>query len=283
MKRTHYCGELRAAQIGQNVTLTGWVHVRRDLGGIVFIELRDRTGTSQIVFDPQHNKPSWELAQSLRSEFVIAIEGAVRKRPAGTENVKMPTGEVEVLVHQLDLLNPSETPPFQIDESGGAQAGEDLRLQYRYLDLRRPAMARNLVLRHRTAKAVRDYFDTNGFLEVETPILFKSTPEGAREYLVPSRVNPGKFFALPQSPQQFKQMLMVAGVDRYFQIAKCFRGEDLRADRQPEFTQIDVEMSFITVAGITAIAEGMMASAFEYAAGIKLVPPFPRIAYSEAM
>jgi len=283
MKRTHYCGELRAAQIGQNVTLTGWVHVRRDLGGIVFIELRDRTGTSQIVFDPQHNKPSWELAQSLRSEFVIAIEGAVRKRPAGTENVKMPTGEVEVLVHQLDLLNPSETPPFQIDESGGAQAGEDLRLQYRYLDLRRPAMARNLVLRHRTAKAVRDYFDTNGFLEVETPILFKSTPEGAREYLVPSRVNPGKFFALPQSPQQFKQMLMVAGVDRYFQIAKCFRDEDLRADRQPEFTQIDVEMSFITREDMYATIEGLLAAVWLAARNEKIPTPFPRMPFSEAM
>ncbi len=283
MKRTHHCGELRAAQVGQKVTLTGWVHVRRDLGGIVFIELRDRGGNTQVVFDPQHNKPSWELAQSLRSEFVVAVEGAVRQRPAGTENPKMATGEVEVLVHHLEILNPSETPPFQIDESGGAQAGEDLRLQYRYLDLRRPAMARNLVLRHRTAKAVRDYFDSNGFLEVETPILFKSTPEGAREYLVPSRVNPGKFYALPQSPQQFKQMLMVAGVDRYFQIAKCFRDEDLRADRQPEFTQIDVEMSFITREDMYAIIEGLLAAVWLAARGEKIPTPFPRMPFIEAM
>ena len=283
MKRTHYCGELRAAQVGQKVTLTGWVHVRRDLGGIVFIELRDRSGTTQTVFDPQHNKPSWELAQSLRSEFVIAVEGTVRQRPAGTENAKMATGEVEVLTHQLEILNPSETPPFQIDESGGAQAGEDLRLQYRYLDLRRPAMARNLVLRHRMAKAVRDYFDGNGFLEVETPILFKSTPEGAREYLVPSRVNPGKFYALPQSPQQFKQMLMVAGVDRYFQIAKCFRDEDLRADRQPEFTQIDVEMSFITREDMYAIIEGLLAAVWLAARGETIPTPFPRMPFIEAM
>jgi aspartyl-tRNA synthetase len=283
MKRTHHCGELRAAQVGQKVTLTGWVHVRRDLGGIVFIELRDRGGNTQVVFDPQHNKPSWELAQSLRSEFVVAVEGAVRQRPAGTENPKMVTGEVEVLVHHLEILNPSETPPFQIDESGGAQAGEDLRLQYRYLDLRRPAMARNLVLRHRIAKAVRDYFDSNGFLEVETPILFKSTPEGAREYLVPSRVNPGKFYALPQSPQQFKQMLMVAGVDRYFQIAKCFRDEDLRADRQPEFTQIDVEMSFITREDMYAIIEGLLAVVWLAARSEKIPTPFPRMPFIEAM
>jgi aspartyl-tRNA synthetase len=283
MKRTHHCGELRAAQVGQNVTLMGWVHVRRDLGGIVFIELRDRGGNTQVVFDPQHNKPSWELAQSLRSEFVVAVEGSVRQRPAGTDNPKMVTGEVEVLVHQLEILNPSETPPFQIDESGGAQAGEDLRLQYRYLDLRRPPMARNLVLRHRVAKAVRDYFDSNGFLEVETPILFKSTPEGAREYLVPSRVNPGKFYALPQSPQQFKQMLMVAGVDRYFQIAKCFRDEDLRADRQPEFTQIDLEMSFITREDMYALIEGLLATVWLAARGEKIPTSFPRMKYIDAM
>jgi len=283
MKRTHHCGELRAAQVGQTVTLTGWVHARRDLGGIVFIELRDRWGNTQTVFDPQHNKQSWELAQSLRSEFVIAVEGTVRKRPPGTENTKLPTGEVEVLAHQLDILNPSENPPFQIDESGGAQAGEDLRLQYRYLDLRRPSMARNLALRHRATKAVRDYFDGNGFLEIETPILFKSTPEGAREYLVPSRVNPGKFYALPQSPQQFKQMLMVGGVDRYFQIAKCFRDEDLRADRQPEFTQIDVEMSFIMREDMYAMIEGLLAAVWLAARGEKIPTPFPRMPFLEAM
>jgi len=283
MKRTQNCGELRAAQIGKKVTLAGWVHARRDLGGIVFIELRDREGNTQLVFDPQHNKASWELAQSLRSEFVIAVEGQVRQRPEGTINPKLPTGEVELLADTLEILNPSETPPFQIDESGGAQAGEDLRLQYRYLDLRRPSMAKNLKLRHKVAKTARDYFDANGFLEVETPILFKSTPEGAREYLVPSRVNPGKFFALPQSPQQFKQMLMVAGVERYFQLAKCFRDEDLRADRQPEFTQIDLEMSFIDREDMYALIEGLLAQVWLAARGEKIPTPFPRMPYIEAM
>ena len=283
MKRTQHCGELRAGHVGQKTTLMGWVHARRDLGGIVFIELRDREGNTQVVFDPQHNKPSWELAQSLRSEFVVAVEGRVRKRPEGTQNPKLPTGEVELLVDHLEILNPSETPPFQLDETSGSQANEELRLQYRYLDLRRSGMARNLKLRHRVAKAARDYFDTNGFLEVETPILFKSTPEGAREYLVPSRVNPGKFYALPQSPQQFKQMLMVAGVDRYFQIAKCFRDEDLRADREPEFTQIDLEMSFITREDMYAMIEGLLATVWLAARGEKIPTPFPRMQFLEAM
>ncbi len=283
MKRTHHCGQLRAADVGQKVDLAGWVHVRRDHGGIVFIDLRDREGLTQVVFDPQHNQPSWELAQSLRSEFVVAVEGAVRNRPAGTENAKLPTGGIEVLAHSLEILNPSDTPPFQLDDVGSGQAGEDLRLQYRYLDLRRPPMARNLRLRHKVAKATRDYFDANGFLEVETPILFKSTPEGAREYLVPSRVNPGKFYALPQSPQQFKQMLMVAGVERYFQLAKCFRDEDLRADRQPEFTQIDIEMSFITREGMYAMIEGLLAAVWQAARGEKIPAPFPRMRFIEAM
>ena len=283
MKRTQNCGELRAAQIGKKASLAGWVHARRDLGGIVFIELRDREGNTQLVFDPQHNKASWELAQSLRSEFVIAVEGVVRQRPEGTVNPKLPTGEVELLAKKLEILNPSETPPFQLDETGGAQAGEDLRLQYRYLDLRRPSMAKNLKLRHKVAKTARDYFDANGFLEVETPILFKSTPEGAREYLVPSRVNPGKFFALPQSPQQFKQMLMVAGVERYFQLAKCFRDEDLRADRQPEFTQIDLEMSFIDREDMYALIEGLLAQVWLAARNEKIPTPFPRMPYIEAM
>jgi aspartyl-tRNA synthetase len=283
MKRTQHCGELRAAHVGQKAALMGWVHARRDLGGIVFIELRDREGNTQVVFDPQHNRPSWELAQSLRSEFVVAVEGHVRKRPEGTQNLKLPTGEVELLVDHLEILNPSETPPFQLDETGTSQAGEELRLQYRFLDLRRPSMARNLKLRHRVAKATRDYFDSNGFLEVETPIMFKSTPEGAREYLVPSRVNPGKFYALPQSPQQFKQMLMVAGVDRYFQIAKCFRDEDLRADRQPEFTQIDLEMSFITREDMYAMIEGLLATVWMAARGEKIPTPFPRMQFQEAM
>jgi aspartyl-tRNA synthetase len=283
MKRTHHCGELRAAHVGQKVQLAGWVHVYRDHGGILFIDLRDREGITQIVFDPQHNKPSADLAGQLRTEYVIAIDGTVRKRPPGTENSKLPTGEIEVLADTLEVLNPSETPPFQLDETGGSQAGEELRLQYRYLDLRRPSMAKNLKLRHKVAKAVRDYFDANRFLEVETPILFKSTPEGAREYLVPSRVNPGKFYALPQSPQQFKQMLMVAGVERYFQIAKCFRDEDLRADRQPEFTQIDLEMSFITREDMYAMIEGLLAKVWLTARGEKIPTPFPRMPYQEAM
>jgi aspartyl-tRNA synthetase len=283
MKRTHHCNQLRALHIGQKVSMAGWVHVRRDHGGIIFVDLRDREGLTQIVFDPEHNKQSWELAQSLRSEFVVAVEGVVRARPAGTENTKLPTGAIEVLAHKLDVLNPAETPPFQIEESGGTLAGEDLRLQYRYLDLRRPSMAKNLILRHKVAKATRDYFDQNGFLEVETPILFKSTPEGAREYLVPSRVNPGKFFALPQSPQQFKQMLMVAGVERYFQLAKCFRDEDLRADRQPEFTQIDIEMSFITREDMYALIEGLLAHIWQVARGEKIPTPFPRMSFQEAM
>ena len=282
MKRTHHCSELRETNVGAKVALTGWVHVRRDHGGIIFIDLRDREGLTQVVFDPQHNKPSWELAQDLRGEFVITVEGLVRKRPGGTENAKLPTGQIEVLAHHLEILNPAETPPFQLDESA-ALAGEDLRLQYRYLDLRRPAMARNLILRHKVAKAVRDYFDANRFLEVETPIMFKSTPEGAREYLVPSRVNPGKFYALPQSPQQFKQMLMVAGVERYFQIAKCFRDEDLRADRQPEFTQIDIEMSFVTREDLLAMMEGLVAHIWNVARGEKLPTPFPRMIYKDAM
>ncbi len=283
MKRTHHCSELRAEQIGQQVALAGWVHVRRDHGGIIFIDLRDREGLTQVVFDPQHDKSSWELAQTLRSEFVVAVTGSVRSRPSGTENVKLPTGQIEVLADSLVILNAAETPPFQIEDSGATLAGEDLRLRYRYLDLRRPAMARNLILRHKVAKAVRDYFDANRFLEVETPILFKSTPEGAREYLVPSRVNPGKFYALPQSPQQFKQMLMVAGVERYFQIAKCFRDEDLRADRQPEFTQIDVEMSFVEREDVLAMMEGMVAHVWKATRNEVLPLPFPRMAYNEAM
>jgi len=282
MKRTHHCSELRAAHVGQRVSLAGWVHVRRDHGGIVFIDLRDREGVTQVVFDPEHNPAAAELSHDLRSEYVVAVDGVVRHRPAGTENAKLPTGEIEVLAHQLAILNPADTPPFQLDDPNVA-VSEDLRLQYRYLDLRRPAMAKNLRLRHVAAKAVRSYFDAAGFLEVETPLLFKSTPEGAREYLVPSRVNPGKFYALPQSPQQFKQMLMVAGVERYFQMARCFRDEDLRADRQPEFTQIDLEMSFIGREDMYALIEGMLVRVWKETRGETIPTPFPRMAYQEAM
>lgn len=280
MKRTHHCSELKLSHVGQKVDLVGWVDTRRDHGGIVFIDLRDREGVTQIVFDPEHNPKSAELAHDLRSEFVIHIEGVVRKRPANMANPKLPTGEIEVLAHQLTILNTAEVPPFPLDDE---QVSEETRLTYRYLDLRRPKMFGNLRLRHRAAKIVRDYFDEQGFLEVETPILFKSTPEGAREYLVPSRVYPGKFYALPQSPQQFKQLLMVAGVEKYFQLARCFRDEDQRADRQCEFTQIDVEQSFIEREDIYALIEGMIARVWQGTIGVELPRPFPRITFAEAL
>ena len=281
MKRTHHCNQLNLSQVGQKVDLVGWVDTRRDHGGIVFIDLRDREGVTQIVFDPEHNPKSAERAHDLRSEFVIHIEGVVRKRPANMANPKLPTGEIEVLAHELTILNAAEVPPFQLD--GAEQVSEETRLTYRYFDLRRPKMFGNLRLRHRAAKIVRDYFDGQGFLEVETPILFKSTPEGAREYIVPSRVNAGKFFALPQSPQQFKQLLMVAGVEKYFQMARCFRDEDLRADRQPEFTQIDVEQSFIGREEVYALIEGVIARVWKGTIGVELPRPFPRISFHEAL
>ena len=231
---------MRAKDIGQTVTLCGWVDVRRDLGGVIFIDLRDRYGKTQVMFAPQHHEPSYDAAKALRSEFVISVTGRVEKRPAGTENPNVPTGEVDVAVTELTILNKAETPPFSIDDS--IDVNEDTRLKWRYLDLRRPAMQHNLLVRHRAYQITRSYYDRNNYIEVETPILMKSTPEGAMDYLVPSRIHPGKFYALPQSPQTYKQILMVAGMDRYFQIVKCFRDEDLRADRQPEFTQIDVEM-----------------------------------------
>ncbi len=285
MKRTHHCNELRPAHVGQTVTLSGWVHSRRDLGGLIFIDIRDREGRTQTVFDPSDlPKEVFDRAASLRSESVIAVNGTVRQRPAGTINPKIASGEVEVMASDLQVLNESDVLPFQVDDPEAAsKVNEELRLQYRYLDLRRPEMARNLRLRSKVATATRVYLDEQGFLEVETPMLFKSTPEGAREFLVPSRVNPGQFYALPQSPQQFKQILMVAGVERYFQLAKCFRDEDLRADRQPEFTQIDLEMSFIDREDIYNLVEGLLKRVWKTALNIDIPTPFPRLSYAEAI
>lgn len=279
--RTHTCGELRERNIGEKVVLNGWVDRRRDLGGLIFIWLRDRYGITQVVFEPDINKVSYELAKKLRSEFVISIEGIVRKRPDDAINKDLVTGRVDVLADNLIILNEAETPPFAIKDE--TDAFEDLRLKYRYLDLRRPALQKVLLLRHRMYQLVRKYFDENNFVEVETPILMKSTPEGARDYLVPSRVHKGKFYALPQSPQQYKQLLMVSGFDRYFQIVKCFRDEDLRADRQPEFTQIDVEMSFITQEQIFAMVEGLMELLFKEIWNLELSLPLKRLSYEEAM
>lgn len=285
MRRTHHCNELRLAHAGQIVTLQGWVHSRRDLGGVIFIDIRDREGRTQTVFDPSDLSPElFEKAASLRSECVISVTGKVRPRPEGTKNPKIATGEVEVLAQSLELLNYADVLPFPVDDpEAAAKVNEELRLKYRYLDLRRPEMIRNLRLRHKLATATRAYFDENGFLDVETPILFKSTPEGAREFLVPCRTNPGLFYALPQSPQQFKQILMVSGVDRYFQLAKCFRDEDLRADRQPEFTQIDLEMSFVEREDIYQIIEGLLKRLWKVGLDMDIQTPFKRISYAEAL
>ncbi|MGA4645186.1 aspartate--tRNA ligase [Limisphaera sp. 4302-co] len=285
MKRTHHCNELRLEHVGQTVTLVGWVHSRRDLGGVIFLDIRDREGRTQTVFDPSEVSPElFERASSLRPESVVAVTGKVRRRPEGTANPRIATGEVEVVARELEVLNRAEVLPFPVDDPQEAsRVNEELRLRYRYLDLRRPEMLRNLKLRSKVAMATRAYMEEQGFLEVETPTLFKSTPEGAREFLVPCRNHPGLFYALPQSPQQFKQILMVAGVERYFQLARCYRDEDLRADRQPEFTQIDIEMSFVEREDIYALVEGLLARIWKVALGVELVRPFPRLRFREAM
>jgi len=281
MKRTHMCNDLRLKDMGEKVTVMGWVHKRRDLGGVIFIDLRDRSGILQVVFHLSNNKEIFQKAESLRSEYVIAVTGEVVKRDPETINPKIDTGEIEITTEELRILSTAETPPLYIEED--TDANELIRLKYRYLDLRRPDMQRNLILRHRVAKLARDYYDSRGFLEIETPMLTKSTPEGARDYLVPSRIHPGKFFALPQSPQLFKQLLMVSGFDRYFQIVRCFRDEDLRADRQPEFTQIDIEMSFVNVDDVIEVNEGFVKKAFKDILEIEFNQPFMRIPYQEAM
>jgi aspartyl-tRNA synthetase len=277
--RTHYCGELRAQQVGTSVTLCGWAHRRRDHGGVIFIDLRDREGLAQVVFDPDR-PDAFGIADRVRSEFVLRVTGTVRRRPEGTANPNLPTGEVEVLAHAIEILNPSAPPPFPIDEEN---LSENTRLQYRVLDLRREPMQKNLRLRYRATMAIRQVLDRLGFIDIETPMLTRSTPEGARDFLVPSRLQQGSFYALPQSPQLFKQLLMVAGFDRYYQVVKCFRDEDLRADRQPEFTQIDVETSFLTETEIQALMEEAIRSMFRSVLQVDLPNPFPRLTYAEAM
>ena len=281
MLRTHTCGELRAEDAGKRVTLCGWVDTYRDHSGVLFVDLRDRYGKTQVVFGPESGGASLELARALRSEFVVAVTGKVALRPEGTLNPKLETGEIELRAQGVEILNKSLTPPFQPE--GKDLPGEDLRLKYRYIDLRRPEMQRTLLLRHRMIKLMRDYFDELGFVEVETPMLGRSTPEGARDYLVPSRIQQGSFYALPQSPQLYKQILMVAGLDRYIQVARCFRDEDLRADRQPEFTQLDLEMSFVTAEDIIGVIDGLMARLAREILNLELPLPLPRMTYDEAM
>ena len=281
LRRTHRCGELRREHASQQVVLMGWVHRRRDHGGLIFIDLRDREGIVQVVFNPQVTAAMHAQASRLRSEYVIAATGTVVERPAGMANPNLPTGEVEVVAAELTILSEANPLPFALDSE--EEVSEALRLQYRYLDLRRPDVQRHFIVRHRVAKAIRDYMDTHGFLEIETPFLIRSTPEGARDYLVPSRLNPGHFYALPQSPQYFKQLLMISGFDRYFQIVRCFRDEDLRADRQPEFTQIDVELCFPQIEELFALVEGMMVTAFGVGRGVEITSPFPRLTYDEAV
>jgi aspartyl-tRNA synthetase len=277
--RTHYCGALNASHIGQEVELCGWVHRRRDHGGVIFVDLRDREGLVQVVYDPDLPEV-FATAEQIRSEYVLRVRGLVRRRPAGTENPHLATGEIEILGRALEVLNRAETPPFQLDED---DISEELRLRFRYLDLRRPVMRDRLMLRTRVARELRRFLDGEGFLDIETPMLTKATPEGARDYLVPSRTHAGQFFALPQSPQLFKQLLMMSGMDRYYQIVRCFRDEDLRADRQPDFTQLDIETSFKDEAGFTALMEEMIRRLFRDVLAIELPDPFPRLSYAEAM
>lgn len=281
MKRTHNCGELGLKDVGKEVVLAGWVNRRRDHGRLIFIDLRDREGITQIVFSPEADDISHAKAHEIRSEYVIEIRGQVCNRPHGTINPDINTGEIEILVHELTIINPSKTPPFSISDE--LNVSEDARLHYRYLDLRRPQMQKNLFLRHKVYQTTRRFLDKMGYIEVETPMLIKSTPEGARDFLVPSRLNPGEFYALPQSPQLFKQILMVAGFERYFQIVKCFRDEDLRADRQPEFTQVDIEASFVSIDDICGLIEGLLSSIFNEGLGIEIETPFPRMDFDEAM
>ncbi|WP_295543142.1 aspartate--tRNA ligase [uncultured Thiohalocapsa sp.] len=279
--RSHYCGDLHAGLIDETVRLAGWVHRRRDHGGVIFVDLRDRSGLVQVVFDP--DRPEiFALAEQIRSEYVLAVQGRVRRRPAGTENPNMATGEVEVLAQSLEVLNRAETPPFQLEDYH-SDTSEEVRLRYRYIDLRRPEMQARLRVRSHITATLRAFLDAEGFLDIETPILTKSTPEGARDYLVPSRVHPGEFYALPQSPQLFKQLLMMSGFDRYYQIARCFRDEDLRADRQPEFTQLDIETSFLDEAALTGLMERMIRHLFRTVLDVDLPDPFPRMTYAEAM
>ncbi|MCI4627152.1 MAG: aspartate--tRNA ligase, partial [Candidatus Magnetoovum sp. WYHC-5] len=281
MYRNKGCGEINEGDIGKEVALCGWVYRYRDHGGLIFTDLRDRTGIAQIVYSLEISEKVHALAHSLRAEFVIAIKGNVCRRPEGTENLDVKTGIVEVYASELKILNTSEPLPFMLEND--AIVSDTLRFKYRYLDLRRPFMMNNLLLRHQTTKTIRDYLDALGFLEIETPMLTKSTPEGARDYLVPSRLNPGSFYALPQSPQLFKQILMCAGVDKYFQIVKCFRDEDLRADRQPEFTQVDMEMSFVGVDDVITVVEGILKTVYEGVLNVKVETPFERLTYKDAM
>jgi aspartyl-tRNA synthetase len=280
-KKTHTCGELTKKEVGMTVTLMGWVHTRRDHGGLIFVDLRDRGGITQVVFNPETSSEAHNLAHDIRSEFVLAVTGKVSPRPGNTVNPKLPTGEIEVVVNDLAILNQAKTPPFMIEDE--TEVAENLRLKYRYLDLRRPSVQKVLFARHKITQIVRRFLDSQGFVDIETPFLTKSTPEGARDYLVPSRVNPGMFFALPQSPQLFKQILMVAGFERYYQIVKCFRDEDLRADRQPEFTQIDLEMSFVDEEDIISLMEELLSAIVKQVKDVELQYPFLRLSYQEAM